>query len=551
MNIFSRSQKLILILSALSLVDCSNTSLYRSNLTSTSKAGINFCTTPAQNIVTNLKYLFVIDHSGSNQQNYIPDPLNPGNYIRDPAGGTDAGNSTAIPAQPPGSKRFPPLIQFLQGMPDSPTTYYASISFSDVPTTELNWSSAGGTRTTNAQAVSYFQNFLPPNGTTHDGGNTDYVDTLTMISKLINTDIQSAQTDVQNGKPLISSDYVIIWISDGAPYVNGVLQAANTVYGSVQSLMSLKTQFPDYIDSITLSTGYYTTPTATSEQVTAQQYMSNMATYGQGSFIFFGANTSIDYSKFSVPARAAKYTLQDFWIQNASTVWWNGQLMLDSDHDGIPDTIETQMGSDPSKYDSDGNGVGDGVEYSIYGSPCQDVKCNPTLARQFQTQCGKLPASGIYPDTDGDFLNNCEETLLNSKYDDFDSNQDGVPDEFEWVNKVSFVAATNNLQSNPMNDGLSNYFKLKGGYPIQSSSTSLKDFIPMSYSLAIAPNGDSPTQTCYQVAVKNLATLADQNTIRVYAMETRGATGSVRHMRVAQKNVSNGVLTLNDGDFSP
>jgi len=228
--------------------------------------------------------------------------------------------------------------------------------------------------------------------------------------------------------------------------------------------------------------------------------------------------------------------------------------MADSDNDGIPDTVEVTLGSNPNLstggYDSDGNGVGDGVELAVYGSPCQDAKCSPTNARSFATLCGAKPAGG-YPDTDGDFLNDCEEKLLASNPISFDSNNDWVPDEFEWVNNVSFAAGTNTLLSDPLNDGLTEYTKLKENLPVKTSVNSIVGYQTLNYQMTEV--SDSPIQTCYNVNVQNLATVAANNLIRLYIMEARGAAGNVPHMRTASKTIVNASagLSFQDGDFNP
>ena len=528
-----------------------------------SQANVGFCTTKADQIVTNLKYIFVFDHSGSNQQNYLIMPpaatTCPGgggvisdgniNICADPDGGTD----------PTGTKRFPPLVNFLQNITDNPNTYYSSINFSDTANEFFNWTDNSGVKTTKAAAITNFQGqpdgWMTPmagkpvadNQAPTDGGNTNYLDTLKMINTNITSDIQAAVISAAQGNPIVATDYVIFWVSDGAPYMPTGLQNPATIYGAVQAMMALKTQYPDYVDSITLSTGFYATAdeNLSSEYDTAVTIMTTMATFGQGSFINFATDT-IDFTKFIVPARLAKYELRDFWIQNASAVWWNGKLMLDSDNDGIPDAIEATMGSLAGTYDSDGNGVGDGVEFFLYGTPCKDANCAKNNARSFQAQCGSMPPGG-YPDYDGDFLNNCEETLLGSKFDDPDSNVDWVPDAFEWVNKLNFVAGTSNLLSVPFNDGYTNYQKLKLGLPIGTPASSVSGGGGLSYSLAQI--SDDPSQTCFQVNVQNLAVLSPQDTIRAYVMQSRGVAGNVRHMRVAKK-VTNGQLTLTDSDFS-
>jgi len=310
------------ILGSLALVGCSDTNLARPAVVSDSIAGINFCTTPAQSVVTNLKYIFVFDHSGSNNQNYLIVPnavpasgSNPAipatcagvgsaatpvvegsiTICQDPDGGTD----------PTGTKRFPPLVQFLQSTTDNANTFYASINFSDAPALYFPWTDAKGNRTTAAQAALNFEGLNPKLGTEdgwltpitgapvadntapNDGGNTDYEDTLGSagsgggIYNMIAADVQAQAAAAVLGQPIVSSDYVIIWISDGAPYVNGNLQSAATIYGEVQAIMALQTANPQFIDSITLNTGFYSTADEylSSEYNTAMTIMSTMATW--------------------------------------------------------------------------------------------------------------------------------------------------------------------------------------------------------------------------------------------------------------------------------
>ncbi len=554
----------------LTMVACSDANLYRGQLNANAVANVNVCTTPAQSIVTNLKYIFVFDHSGSNQQNYIPDGNSPfvlgqnysGNFAADPLGGTD----------PTGAKRFQPLIQFINGVTDGPNVFYSSINFGTTANVFFPWYNGAGVKTSQASAIGSVSSTPDSTGTPlvsgysapQDGGDTNYQDTLNTIQTMIDNDIAKAQLSVQSGQPLVASDYIVFWVSDGAPYMNGgtVLQPEVGLKNQIQAILALRTANPEYVDSITFSTGFYhidhtgaapqgATATEWSyarlmDQESAQ-YMADMAATGQGSFIDFATNT-IDYSRFAVPNRSEKYVLRDFWVQNTSAVWWNGQLMLDTDHDGIPDSIELQMGSNPYKYDSDGNGVGDGVEYSLYGTPCGSGTCAPAQARVNAVLCGALPNSGSYADSDGDGLNDCEEKLLGSNAFDFDSNQDWVPDQFEWLSKVAYLSGTNTLLSNPQSDGVSNYNKMKQGLPVNFPISSLHGVKPMSYQLTQV--SDDINQTCYTASVQNLATMSSNDSVKVYFLESRGVAGASRRMRTAQTTVSNGKLILNDGDFS-
>jgi hypothetical protein len=239
--------------------------------------------------------------------------------------------------------------------------------------------------------------------------------------------------------------------------------------------------------------------------------------------------------------------------------------MLDSDNDGIPDVVEIQWGSNPNAYDSDQNGLGDGVEYFLYGSPCGSIPAGQLGKGGTCTTAGALnsylgvPGCGnpgaypnTYPDTDADYLNDCEEGLIGTSRTDFDSNQDWVPDQLEWLYSISYLFGQNSLSANPTNDGVSNYQKLKELYPINTPITKIQTgVLPLSYTLT--QSSTTSTQTCYNVNVQSIATMSPSDVIRVYVMETQGSNGNLRHMRVL-KNVTkmtNGSLTINDGDLTP
>ncbi|MFN8437449.1 MAG: T9SS type A sorting domain-containing protein [Cytophagales bacterium] len=45
----------------------------------------------------------------------------------------------------------------------------------------------------------------------------------------------------------------------------------------------------------------------------------------------------------------------------------NGSVLKDTDEDGVLDYIETALGTDPNKADTDGDGIEDGVEFGVEG----------------------------------------------------------------------------------------------------------------------------------------------------------------------------------------
>jgi hypothetical protein len=584
MKILYRLPTFLFVLGVLISMGCSNAKLYKGEA-GVGAAQINFCTTPPDAVSTKLKYIFVVDQSSYNQVNYILPNFPTDTPVVDGNGGTD----------PSGNIRYTPIINFLNAAQPSATTYYSTFFFNTNPIVpwkvfggpmnednllQSPWyllGGAGDIQQTAASMSTQFTNILCPGGAPcpaapqGDGGFADYTDTLGLVLNSIEQDLGYEASLVAGGGPLVTSSYVIFWISSAYPFFqNGpqplsqIAQYEDDIKSTATSIMNLKSepQFAQYIDSIIINTGFYTTNTSGSySQQETYNVLQDMASIGQGSAVNFATN-QVDFSKFIVPQADVPYTLKDIWIHDASAVWWNGQLMLDSDNDGIPDQVETQWGSNPNAYDSDQNGLGDGVEYFLFKSPCGSIpsgqlgsKGQSCTAAGAVTSFRGIPGCGapgvypnIYPDTDLDYLNDCEEGLIGTSRTDFDSNQDWVPDQLEWLYNIDFLYGTNSLNADPTNDGFSNYQKLKELFPINIPVTQLQGAQPLSYELTQTSSNN--LQTCYNVDVSSIATMSTEDVIRVYIMESNQ---KIRHMRVLKNvtRISNGFVSINDGDFTP
>jgi hypothetical protein len=568
---------LLMSFAATAEMGCSNARLYKGEFSNNGSVQVNFCTTPAAAVSTKIKYLFVIDQSYNNQQNYYWNSNTDGPYA-DVNGGTD----------PTGGKRYDSLITFLNNAALNPSSsiYYSALFFNTNPIVpfknftggglsedqlqESIWYSLNGAldvQNTAAYMSAQYTNIACPNAgpcdvqPQADGGWSDYSDTLTLVLNSIEQDLGNEQVLVDEGQPLEASSYVIFWVSSSFPYLPSGAQNTQALVNQVKTISALKTQqqYAPYIDSIIFNTGYYSTNSNYWSQQQTSTLLQNMAAVGQGTYVDFSTN-DINYSKFSVPQSTQPFVLKDFWVHDASAVWWKGQLMLDSDNDGIPDLVEVQMGSNPNAYDSDQNGIGDGVEYNLFGSPCGGIPAggtgtcsNATAVKSFLgvPNCGS-PGTwpNIYPDSDNDYLNDCEEGLLGSNHSDFDSNVDWVPDQLEWLFNIPFLYGTNGLTADPANDGVSNYQKLKDLFPINTPISQIQA-IPAAYEITQVSANTS--QTCYQANVTNLATMSQNDVVRVYVMETQGYVGNLRHMRVLKQteHMTGSSLIVNDGDLTP
>ena len=118
----------------------------------------------------------------------------------------------------------------------------------------------------------------------------------------------------------------------------------------------------------------------------------------------------------------------------------NGFLKYDSDGDGLFDQDEKEAGLDPLNPRS--NGV---CLDSMAVHPAYEERC---LAFSQMSYCD------IHLDGDMDSLNECEEELLGTNPFDFDTDNDLIPDYFEWT--YGFNPIFNEKDSDTNGDGVSN-----------------------------------------------------------------------------------------------
>lgn len=484
-------------------------------------AGINFCTTKSDTITSNLKFIFVVDRSGSNQNRYTTTPP-----------------YTPLPATDPnGTTRFGAITTFVQNFQSDPNIYWSMVSFAS--------GYEGGNSKPWTNNKSDFLNFVADQQArtqSIDGGDTNYLAVLNQVNTMISNDVQAAQSTT----PVVSSQYVVFFVSDGAPLVNNVLQNSNSITAAIQALGTIATNNKLYVEGIQLNTGYYTTPPADTQ---ASQTLQGMALTGGGNFLQFSGGQQIDFSRYAIPVRVQKFVLKDLWVVNENTIWYNQYNKIDSDGDGLPDDLEIQLGSDPFNPDSDGNGVSDGVEYRISGKPCKDATCSKSGADPY-TSCQDLQQPNgptLYKDTDGDYLNDCEERLLGSDPQNFDSNGDYIPDDMAFRFNVALIGPSNVTTLDPDNDGVSNYQELKLNTPLYYDNRQVPGLQMMS--LVGQKVSSNLTQDCFNYNATNITTRSNNDLIRIYLLQDTQALSPHPIMRVANLRAQGGAVSAQDSDF--
>jgi len=568
---------------------------------------VKFCTDTALPVNSRLKYLIIMDHSGSNQKNYLMNPDGSGapllnsqglptisdKYATDPTGFTRYGTSNT-----PGT-----LLNFLssapQNDPKNPLRWYSLIDFSD----KARAFPADASFTSDASSFlnRVQQDAGAANGIPQDGGNTSYMSALTLAYTTIHNDVQKAKDCAllspsspspgswcpTPGKQF-SSTYVVIFNSDGSPITSirgigidasgnlvstGPLQItkepASQILGQVAAIIGLQANTA-FVDSINLFTIYHYA--AGNKDLSGEVLLQQMARSGNGVAYSALSNTIIDYTRFAPPGKLIKNTLSDILVTNSSVAWWkDGTLYLDSDMDGIPDDVEAVLGSDPLNPDSDGNGIGDFVEYQLNpGQPCKskDSKglCSSVGAIQYATTAcsgittrvvklppGARPLSGPaiqFAASDPNGLNNCEKKILNDAagINNPDSNGDMIPDWLEFKNGLPFQVGSSPATMSRDLDDFNFYQKIKVSLPPNIPITQLPD--PQMASYQLDQTSTSPLQDCYHLTVNNLPIMGSGNTVRVDVMMKSPILQNSLVYRVGKKALSGKSKRLNFNDWN-
>jgi hypothetical protein len=199
-----------------------------------------------------------------------------------------------------------------------------------------------------------------------------------------------------------------------------------------------------------------------------------------------GALTSLNYASLQRPMRASPdLGLLAF---NRNAVVRNGQILPDSDGDGLSDDEETALGTDPTNRDSDGDGLSDGLEVRVGSDPLET------------TTVGGCDA---YRDFDRDGLTDCEERLLGTDYCTGDTDGDGIPD------GVEFVEGTNPMQDEQAldndHDGVTNAEEVRTHTDPNSSDLAFRADHAYGYSAKPSAAGNTPDgRLCYDFTVTNI-----------------------------------------------
>lgn len=566
-------------MSVLLLIGCSEQrlSLLENAAYSIAKTSADICTTPADQLKTDLKFIFVVDRSRSNVENFLIDPA------------TGLPGSRIAPTDPDGARRYRSISNFVNSYAGDPAnTYWSIVRFSDRGETITDPAFyPDATRRTdfldlirNPTGRLWRYDATAGRGNPDDNGATNYSDALVRVREILVRDIAAEKDrrrlDAAYAQKGVTVQYVVFFISDGAPWIlapsGQTMERIQNVeiQGRVNEIMDLQINERQVVEGVQIHTGFYkgdnsTAPPALASQISAMEQDAEnllyyMAVWGRGRAMSFSAGQNIDFDAFGVPTRIPKFALKELWVQNTNTVWFGNRLVRDSDGDMVPDIEEVRLGSNPNNPDSDRNGISDGVEYLVSGktSTCAashkvNGRCVSTVPESNWYYCGLpptpvVPGGPIYGDMDKDYLNDCEESsVLRSLVDDPDSNQDYIPDALALANELDFLPGTSAKDLDPDFDGLTNYFELRRGSPTRWNNANVPGLRLVRYFSAY--RGDQGTSSCYGYDIVDLPTTSNFDRVRIYVMESTSIISEKRKMRTTEKAANDGSVRFVTGEL--
>jgi len=182
--------------------------------------------------------------------------------------------------------------------------------------------------------------------------------------------------------------------------------------------------------------------------------LTNLAFASQGAF-FQQTPPTLNLLKVDIAASSSVLLQRGFVVYNPNMILRGGVPVPDSDGDGLTDDDEARLGTDPTRADTDGDNVGDGIEVRL---SAPGLSFDPLVAHTPDACINVDPPDG---DSDGDGLLDCEEAVLRTDASLVDTDRDGLPDQVEW-NRGS-DPLVDDLLTDSDGDGIPNGIEVREG----------------------------------------------------------------------------------------
>lgn len=258
---------------------------------------------------------------------------------------------------------------------------------------------------------------------------TDYLGTLDAIYVDLRNDIMNS-----NEEERVRSKYIVIFLSDGVSNAQGHTQDDVDIWQKVDEINEMVTEYG--VGSFNLHTflllgNFGNDAYGQARQAEAETTLQGMAERGNGQFRLFENAEAIDFINIVDMRLTIEYDVMYLVAYNYNMRPGVELLYVDSDGDGLSDEEEALYGTDPTRRDTDQDGLSDFCEIKMSSPGHVLDPLDPS-----DSICDEGMA-GV--DSDNDGMTDCEEYVKGTNRLNPDTDSDGIPDGIE------FLAGTNPL----------------------------------------------------------------------------------------------------------
>jgi len=230
----------------------------------------------------------------------------------------------------------------------------------------------------------------------------------------------------------------------------------------------------------------------------ASYLLAKMASIGNGVFQAFTNGqiqnlslAGLDYASFASPN-----VLKNLYVQSLSTIPNPSGRVLDSDGDGLPDSLDNHYtyGTSPYIQDSDGDGFDDLFEVNH-----ESEGFNPAVP---DPRGCPANANCSCNDTDGDGLSGCAELFLGTDPGIVDSDADGIPDGLEVRYGFNPLHYDDFAHQDTDGDGISDLDEFRANTDPTMPDAQL--YATDGYQYAVTSTVQPDNSVCYDITISNL-----------------------------------------------
>ncbi len=292
---------------------------------------------------------------------------------------------------------------------------------------------------------------------------TDYLGTLDAIYVDLRNDIMNS-----NEEERVRSKYVVIFLSDGVPNAQGQTQADVDIWRKVDEIAAM---VDDYgVGSFNFHTflllgNFGNDAYGRARQAEAETTLQGMAERGNGQFRLFENAETIDFINIVDMRLTVEYSVKYLVAYNFNVRPGIELLGVDSDGDGLTDEEEESHGTDPTRRDTDDDGLSDfcEVKMSSPGHVLDPLDSTDSICDAWM--------AGI--DSDNDGMTDCEEYVKGTNRFNPDTDSDGMPDGIEFLSGTNPLAADENKDTDF--DGVIDWMEVQRHTNVMSNDPRIRE----------------------------------------------------------------------------